>query len=335
MIWTPSLLVLGLIQLLLLALWLVNGWHALRIGCFWERKSGAERQVRLEALAELMAVLLPFTMFLTICALFLTIFTADSLAPFLTGAMCAFGVFTFSGYGIAMLACKIFLAVGTGLWLILDRVDRLTSEQPLVRLKFFCIPFFSLVLLFDSLFFSVWLQQMQPDTLVSCCGDLFSSRSSFSLPQLLNRLENQWTVRIYVVLLVCQFVCGLVVLFVKRGIAFFSSFSLLLVPAHLLIITLYITQYAFESPVHRCPFCLLQEADALVFWLMYIGVWLSAVTGGGTGLFLLQSRLLAVSRSARESCARMTLATLVITMLLVAVMLAVVFSSNYQYGWGR
>ncbi|PIE68713.1 MAG: hypothetical protein CSA21_06120 [Deltaproteobacteria bacterium] len=331
--WTPSLLVLELIELLLLCLWLVNGWCALRIALFWDRRSGAELQIRLEALSELLVVLIPFSMLLTICSFFLTIFTADSLAPFLTGAMCAFGVFTFNGYGIALLTSKITLAIGTGLWLILNRVDRLNAEQPFFRLKFSCIPIFCVLVILDCLLLFFWLQQMKPDTLVSCCGDLFSTASSFTLPQLLNQLEQPITLWIYTALLLCHYGSGLAVMRCKRGLTFFSLSSLLLMPAHLLIVTLYVTQYAFENPVHRCPFCLLQEIDAFVFWLIYVGIWFSTVSGGGIWIFSLRKELLATPGSGRRSCNRLTACALITTTMLLVLMLVVILTSNYQYAW--
>ncbi len=328
--WTPSLLVLIVLEILLLLFWLVNGYHALRVSLFWDRGSGAQQQIRLEAISELLAVLIPFTMLLSICSLFLTIFTADSIAPFLTGAMCAFGVFTFTGYGTALLCCKMTLALGTGIWLALNHIDRLSAKQPLLRARFTIIPFFTLLFLLDCALLLLWLQQMHPDTLVSCCGDLFSTSSPFALPQLLNRLEVPVTPVIFMGLVLCHYGSGLMVIFKKRLLPLFSLSSLLLLPAQLLIITLYISQYAFENPVHRCPFCLLQEADALLFWIMYICVWFAAVCGGGIWLFLLEKKMLATAENARKSCNRMVIAALAATTMVMALMLMVIVQSNYH-----
>ncbi len=327
--WTPSLLVLIVLEVLLLLFWLVNGCYALRIALFWDRDSGTKQQIWLEAISELLAVLVPFTMLLSICSLFLTIFAADSITPFLTGAMCAFGVFTFTGYGTALLCCKTALALGTGLWLVLNHIDRLTAKQSLLRIRFAIIPFFTVVFLLDCSLLLLWLQQMHPDTLVSCCGDLFSASSPFTLPQLLNRLESPVTLVIFACLVLCHYGSGLLVVLSKRLLPLFSLSSLLLLPIHLLIITLYISQYAFENPVHRCPFCLLQETDALLFWILYTGVWFAAVCGGGTGLFLLRKELLLTAENARQSCNRLVIAALAATTLVLGLMLIVIVQSNY------
>ncbi len=331
--WTPALLVLVILEIFLFIFWLVNGIYALRIALFWNRGSGAQRQIRLESIAELLVVLVPFTMMLSICSLFLSIFTADSLTPFLTGAMCGFGVFTFTGYGVALLYCKIILALVTGLWLVFNHIDRLGKEQRLLRIRFAVIPFFSLIFLGDCTLLYLWLQQMHPDTLVSCCGDLFSATSPFTLPQLLNRLESRTTLTVFASLLSCHYLSGLVVIIKKRLLPLFSLSSLTLLPMQLLIITLYIAQYAFENPVHRCPFCLLQEPDAVCFWLMYIGSWFTAVCGGGICFFLLQKELLAGVKEVAKSCNRMTLAAMISTTIIMGLMLIVIWQSNYIYDW--
>ncbi len=331
--WTPALLVLVILEIFLLIFWLVNGIYALRIALFWDRGSGAQRQIRLESVAELLVVLVPFTMVLSICSLFLSIFTADSLTPFLTGAMCGFGVFTFTGYGIALLCCKILLALGTGLWLVFNHIDRLNAEQHLLRLRFAIVPFFTILFIGDGILLYLWLQQMHPDTLVSCCGDLFSATSPFTLPQLLNSLESTTTLTGFAGLLFCHYLSGLMVIAKKRLLPLFSLSSLALLPMQLLIITLYISQYAFENPVHRCPFCLLQEPDAFFFWMMYIGIWFTAVCGGGIGFFLLQKKLLVKAGEVAKSCNRMTLTALATTTMIMGLMLLVIIQSNYQYGW--
>ncbi|PIE72166.1 MAG: hypothetical protein CSA20_09200 [Deltaproteobacteria bacterium] len=331
--WTPALLVLVILEIFLLIFWLVNGVYALRIALFWDRGRGTQRQIRLESIAELLVVLVPFTMVLSICSLFLSIFTADSLTPFLTGAMCGFGVFTFTGYGIALLCCKIALALGTGLWLMFNHIDRLNAEQHLLRLRFAIVPFFTILFVGDAILLFLWLQQMHPDTLVSCCGDLFSSTSPFTLPQLLNSLENTTTLTAFASLLVCHYFTGLVVVAKKRLLSLFAISSLALLPTQLLVITLYIAQYAFENPVHRCPFCLLQEPNAIVFWAMYIGILFSAVCGGGTGFFLLEKKRLVETKEMAASCNRMTITALITTTLVIGLMLLVIIQSNYQYGW--
>ncbi len=327
--WTPPLLVLELLQCCLAGLWLVAGIGALRIALFWDRQSGSERQVKLEKMGEFLQVLIPFTMILTIFSLFLTIFAADTLAPFLTGAMCGFAVFTFTGYGVALLVCKILLALLTGLWLMLNMVDRLTPEQPFVRKKFFCIPLLSLLFFADEIVFFLWLGDMEPDTLVSCCGDLFSSTSAFALPELLNTLEQPLTLWLFLLLLCCHYASGFRVLLRQQALLFFSFSSLLLFLYNILIITLYITQYAFENPVHRCPFCLLQEADAILFWLLYLFSGLVAVCGGGTALLLLRPDLSAAR--GRVLCRRVVGVTLCCTSSVLVLMGLVVFNSNYMY----
>ncbi len=329
--WTPPLLVLELVECCLAGLWLAAAFSALRIALFWDRQSGSERQVCLEKSGEFLQVLLPFTMLLSISSFFLTIYAADTISPFLTGAMCAFGVFTFTGYGIVLLSCKILLALLPGLWLVWNMVDRLTPEQPFVRKKYFCVLLLALLFFTDVAVFFLWLGEMNPDTLVSCCGDLFSSTSTFALPELLNTLERPLTLRLFLVLLLCHYGSGLWVLFRQSKLIFFSLSSLLLFPAILLIITLYISQYAFENPVHRCPFCLLQESDAVIFWLLYLLSGLIAVCGGGVSILLLRRELLVKGRAAYTFCQRLTISTLVSTILVLILMGIVIFRSNYIY----
>ncbi len=331
--WTPALLVLVILEIFLFIFWLVNGIYALRIALFWDRGSGAQRQIRLESIAELLVVLVPFTMVLSICSLFLTIFTADSLTPFLTGAMCGFGVFTFTGYGVALLCCKIVLALGTGLWLVFNHIDRLHAEQHLLRLRFAIVPFFTVLYGSDCILLYLWLQQMHPDTLVSCCGDLFSATSPFTLPQLLNSLESTTTLTGFFGLLLCYYLTGIIVFFRKKMLTLFSLSALLLLPVNILIVTLYITQYAFENPVHRCPFCLLQESDAILFWLIYAGIWLSAVSGGGVCMFSLRKKQLSIPGNVQTSCNRFVIIALLSTTLLLSMMFTVILTSNYLYSW--
>lgn len=329
---TPSLLVFLVIETVLAVVWFIAGLNSVKIIGGWDSKSDGEAQLKLEALAELMMLLLSFGMILTITSLFLLIFTAEALAPFLTGAMCGFGVFTANNYGSWLLIVKLALSVLAALWIIFNVIDRTNPNQPYLKKKFMMIPLLGIINLFSLGLTYFWLTAMNPDTLVSCCGDLFNGEAQFILPAIFSWFTDVKQLSIlYISLMVLHLLFGLFSLKRKKTFILFPFSAISILPVGILVIVLIISTYAFENPVHRCPFCLLQEADAVLHLLIVFGLWLSTVTGIGTLFFSVLKEEVTASIRAQELIKSLLVISMASITASTMIMGIVIITSNYTW----
>lgn len=267
---------------------LIGAVTALRVIRYWDAGSDSALQIGLEEQIWLASTLVQFGLVVQIVSLVIFVWAADYFASILTGAMCAAGSLTANSYGLPALGCKlasIFLAV---LWLILHRLDIGSENFPLTRCKSFWLILLLPFLLGDALLVILYLVNLEPEIITSCCGIIFSGSEGggyslldhASLPTLL-LLSSA---------LVVLLTAGSLVLLSRSGstgnigLAVASiltggwiSFYLLA----LVVITVLVSPYVYALPHHRCPFDLLQYPYAFTGLPLYLFLHVSVFAGLG------------------------------------------------------
>lgn len=276
--WAIALLVSGAAALLLMALATVT---ACRVLAGWRPDEDSARQIALEDQTVLAALLVRYALLLQIFSLVLLLGAATSFAGVLAGAMCAAGALSANSFGLPALGVKLAAVFLYGFWLVLHGLDLRSEHRPLVR------PAFALLLLLlplvatDTLLGVLYLANLQPDIVTSCCGVLFAPRSAggFSLFDPLPGLPLPvpFLFLATLILLAAVRLRGRPpspVLDIVLGLGCPAFFILAL-----LVITNDISPYIYALPSHRCPFDLFDRATGYIGYPLYLSLFAATFAG--------------------------------------------------------
>lgn len=274
MILHPSALALALGSLLTAGLLLyASGWAAVILR-YWDPTSGSSGQLELERRTVLLSTLISWALVFEVLALALLVFTADSLAPLFTGAMCAAGTLAASVYGYPALLVGLAASLGAGLWLIVNHADTRSDRYPLLRLKYAALLALTPLVLLAGALRVAYLGSLEPEVITSCCGALFSA-SGQGLGAGLAALPGRFLAPAFWGVTAAGAAAGLTVARTGRGSLALGLLGAAAVPVGLAGLVAYVSPYVYELPAHRCPFCLLQREYGFVGWPLY-----AALLGG-------------------------------------------------------
>lgn len=287
MIFQPAALALLLASSLNALMLLASGVFALHLLRHWNPASGSERQIALERRTYLVSTLVGLSLMIGLPALALFVHNADAMAPFFTGAMCAVGSLKVNAWGMPALLTMLagfFLAAA---WLVLNHLDSLGWDTPLMRGKYRLLLVLAPLALTQAVLLWLYYLNLNPAVITSCCGSLFGPAAEgvghdlVALPLNIARpaFFGGWLLTL---------AAG--VLFILRGRVgrnFGRSFGLLAalhLPLALAAVVSFISPYIYEQPNHHCPFCLLQAEHGYAGWVLYLPLFFGTATGIGAGL---------------------------------------------------
>ena len=313
------------------ALFLAGGTvrTAIRILRFWDAEADTARQIQLENETWLSALLMEYGMVLQLVSLLILVLAADRYAEILIGAMCATGAFLANGYGIPLLLVKILGIFLYGFWIVLHRLDMRSEYLPLTRIKFWYALFLAPLLVLDMILLLMYLVQLQPDIITSCCGVIFGQATGDG-----KNLIGPVPVRLVMVVFygLALLLSGFILVLLKKiDRGFFSGekitgiiFSLLWLSfffLSLLVITAVISSYIYQMPFHRCPFDILKKEYHFVGYFIYLLLFWATFLGMSTGLtslFVTISSLQQPVRSFQKAALRLSFVLLPLFLVMVS-----------------
>jgi hypothetical protein len=283
MIFQPAALALLLAASLNALLLAGSGVFALHLLRHWNPASGSERQIALERRTHLVSTLVGLSLLMGLPALALFVHNADAMAPFFTGAMCAVGSLKANAWGmpalLAMLA-GFFLAAA---WLVLNHLDSLGWDAPLIRRKYRLLLLLAPLALTQAGLLWLYYLNLNPEVITSCCGSLFGPASAGVAAEMA-ALPAEWARPVYFAVLGLTLAAGALVLARGRFGRLFGMLAALHFPLALAAVVDFIAPYIYEQPNHHCPFCLLQAEHGHAGWVLYPLLFLGTAAGIGAGL---------------------------------------------------
>ncbi len=271
--WSIGLLSCSIATLFLCLVGVRTGW---RILGSWDISSGSELQIRLEEEVCLSGVLVEFGFAIQLLSVLMLILAADYFSNILVGAMCATGALTANSYGVPALIVKLLSLFLSAAWIVCHKLDISSECYPLVKSKFLLLFFILPLLLLDTILLVLYLYNLEPDIITSCCGVLFSAQGNDGY-NLLAIMPSTPLLSIYgglaVVLTVITFrmsrdssdVSVVSSINVSAMIGFWLGFYFY----SLLVITVFTSPFIYAMPHHRCPFDLLKEPYYLIGYPLY------------------------------------------------------------------
>lgn len=276
MILHPGVLALFLGSLVTLLFVLLACGVGLGILRHWNYQSSSARQLALERRTYLVSAVMNYALGFSVVSVFLFLRTVDDLHPLLVGAMCATGALNANPVGWAALSSKLVLLLAAGLWIGVNRLDQQAEDYPLVRLKYRWLFWLAPLVAADAVLQGAYFLGIEPAIITSCCGSLFSGGGA-GLASTLAAFPPGPSLAVFY---------GGCALYALAGAACLRSsaggwrYLLGVLAGAMLLVSLasvvsVFSLYFYESPIHHCPFDLLQGGYGYVGYPLYaaLAVW--------------------------------------------------------------
>lgn len=264
----------------------VGAVTALQVMRWWDLGSDSERQIKLEERVWLAATLVQFGLAVQIVSAVIFIYAADYFATVLKGAMCAAGSLTANVYGLPALSVKLATIFLASLWIILHRLDIGHEKFPLTRLKSCWLLLLLPFLIADALFVFLYLANLEPEIITSCCGIIFGDGSTGGYS--LFDVSSSGLLLLLSCALIILIGLSSFVLLIKEdqsrsrrllgGWVLAGSWACFYLLA-LIVVIVMVSPYVYGLPHHRCPFDLLQYPYVVVGLPLYLFLHGSVLTG--------------------------------------------------------
>ena len=279
----PPVMALSLAAVLSAAALSGAGFFSVRLLRHWNLASGARRQIELERRTYLISTTLTLVMGLQGLALLLMVFNADSMAPMLIGAMCAFGTFNASVYGFPALYAKIALFFVAVVWLAMNHADMKARDYPLTRRKYALLLLIAPLGLADAGLSLAYFADLKTDTLTSCCGSVFNPEKA-GVGADAAALDPKTALALLFVSL--GFTTALGWLADRRPVvaASYGAVSAAFFAVALVAVVSAVSIYIYENPHHHCPFCLLKREYSYIGFALYVPLFLGTACGLASGV---------------------------------------------------
>lgn len=283
MIFSPGILALMAVCLLLGVYALYAAGAGLRLLAGWDPRSSTEAQLTRERKTSLLSSLLALVMILDLLCLGFFVTLADRLHGFFPGAMCAAGMFNANAYGYPTLGMMLAGFILCVLWLIVNHLDALAADFALIRVKYAWLVPVALVLALQAVLLANYFLRLNPALITSCCGTSFGEGSE-GIGSDLAHLSPRVMEPLFWVTLVTTLAIGWLSLGVGTLKGVYAALSVVMLPLGLAAIVSFISVRIYELPGHHCPFCLLQPEYHCLGYPLYAGLLLGTTLGIGAGL---------------------------------------------------
>ncbi|CAA7622779.1 hypothetical protein [Magnetospirillum sp. UT-4] len=270
----------------------------------WDMASGAETQLEMERRTYLVATLLKLVLVAQGAALVLFVFNADRMASLFTGAMCAVGTLKVDRWGFPALYLHMAVFFLSAFWLVLNHVDNLGWDYPLIRLKYAALLGLAPVVAVAGGVQLAYFLGLRADVITSCCSTLFSGNGITVTSNALAAMPHGVALGLLAAGLAAVAASGAHFLLRGSGGVVHALASAAVLGIGLAAVVSTISVYVYELPHHHCPFCLLKREYGHVGYALYLPLFLGTVCGVGGGIAARTRRhpslALAAPRAARR-----------------------------------
>ena len=240
----------------------------------WDFNKFTKEQFNLEKKQYLVSTVIFFILIIKIFTTIYFVYTIDSLAILVPGAMCAAGVISANSYGLNLLFLKLVILFFLIFWSSLNSYDLKAKNYPFLKLKMAVfIVVFSLLtaeLVLDFLYFL----NIDLNLPVSCCSTLFGQLEGQ------NPLPFGLNIPKLITLFYILYVIVILSLILNQKVISAISAVLFVVVAYYSVVYFFGT-YVYELPTHKCPFCMMQREyyyiGYIIWGSLFLGVYFSII----------------------------------------------------------
>ena len=265
--WSLALILSSLIVLLLGTLACRT---AVRVLKDWDPASDSNKQIRLENETWLASTLVEYGLGFQIITLVLFVLAADHFCQVIVGAMCATGALLANSWGVPTLLVKIGGVFLYGFWIVLHKLDISSENYPLVRVKYRYLLFLAPLLLVDNLLQLLYIANLSPDIITSCCAVVFGGGGQ-DTGNLLDGFNQTLQLTVFYGTVLCLITTSIILIRRWHGLIAFihASLWLFFFVVALTTITTVFSSYIYAMPFHNCPFCILKPEYHYIGFALY------------------------------------------------------------------
>jgi hypothetical protein len=252
---------------------------------YWDIKSGSETQLWLERKTYLVSTIIGYALVFQLFSFFLFIYTADTLHPFFTGAMCAVGSLNVNQWGFPLVMFKIITFLLAGLWLIINFADNRGYDYPLIKVKYLLLLVMAPLILTETIIQAKYFLGLNPEVITSCCGSLFTADTKGVASEIISWPRPVMEILFYVAMIGSLTLGAVFYRTGTMGYGFAAAVFVTLVVSIAAFIS-FISVYFYELPTHHCPFCILQQEYGYIGYFLYLLLLVGGLAGMGVGLLM-------------------------------------------------
>jgi len=279
----PWLLALVVPELVAAVLAVVAMSSALRVLSLGEVRT-TEQALAIERRAELVATLFGVASMATLVALVVEVLGADRLRASVRGAMCAWGVLAGDVWGFRSLGLALVTALACSAWLALHRVDLALRTPELTRAKFVTVLIVAPLIVANLGAGTLYALGLDFRMVASCCSTGLEGARGIVLGA--GGGARTTAFAIFASFAVVSVVLALGARRARSarlaGASAITSAIAALASAPAILG--YVAPYAYESPVHLCPFCLLDADGRYLGWPLYAALFAATSIGIAAGV---------------------------------------------------
>jgi hypothetical protein len=275
---TPEIITLSTLNIIFAIFATIAFINALKIVLYYDANATSSYQYSLEKKSYLSATIIKFIFYVKLPLFIFFVYTLDNLSNLLPGAMCAAGVVTATSYGTPLLFLKILNLYIFAFWIVLNSEDMKYEEQPYLKQKFllYCVAYF--LLISEIILESVMFGAMDINSVVDCCGAIFSTTSATYMAEVLATSPE-----ILLGIFYTTFVL-LVLFYLLKNRYLYALMNIVFLIISLITLIAFFGTYIYEQPTHHCPFCLLQSDYNYIGYFLYIVLFIGTFFGFVIGI---------------------------------------------------
>jgi hypothetical protein len=312
---------------------LYSAYYGGKILKLWDLGSGSELQLNLERRTYLVSTVMSYAMAFQLLSLFLFVYTAEDMARFIIGAMCAAGSLYANLWGYPALVLKILTFLLAGTWLVVNYADNRGYDYPLIKKKYALLLIIAPFGMADLIVQAGYFLSLNPDVITSCCGSLFTFSTGKTENSIAALPQGPAEIMFYGGMGLTLFT-GIIFCRTGRAGYLFSLASTATMAASMHALIAFISPYFYELPTHRCPFCILQEEYGFVGYPLYLALMVGAVAGLGVGATLPFRQIASLSEVLPSLQRRLTLIAISCFFAFTALSVFGILGSNLSLkGW--
>jgi hypothetical protein len=306
-------------SLLVLFLGIFAGRTAVRVLRYWNPASDSNLQIRLENEIWLASTLVEYGLGFQIFTLILFVLAADHFCKVIVGAMCATGALLANSFGMPALFVKIAGVFLYGFWIVLHKLDISVETYPLVKLKYIFLLLILPVLFADFILQTLYIANLSPDIITSCCAVVFGSGAKTG-QNLLENFREQTVLLLYYGAILVLFGTGCLLLkrWIMPLVAIYSSGWLAFLGVATVAIITVFSSYIYAMPYHKCPFCILKPQYHYIGFILYFTLIPASFLGISILLVEPLKRISGLAESVRKYQQKAIYASLVLLLVLAA-----------------
>ncbi|MEO5360086.1 MAG: hypothetical protein H7843_06500 [Nitrospirota bacterium] len=333
MIFHPGVLALVVGSVIVLIMAFFSVFLGIRIIIGWDITKSTAKQLILERQTYLITTIMKYVLGFQILSLFLFVYTADDIHKLFVGAMCTTGSLNANPIGWTVLFAKIVIFFLCAVWLAINRVDEMAEDYPLVKLKYKYLVALVPVIALEGYWQLNYFLGLRANVITSCCSSLFSDEgltvasSLASLPV---------TAAMYMFYGAAAVELALLSVLLRKGsvsspLRYISGvWSLVFFVISIASIVAFVSIYYYETPVHHCPFDILQKQYMFIGYPLYGSLFGGILFSLGAAVTEKFKKIDSIRTQINHTQRRWTIISIVLLILFIIIATWPVVFSNFR-----